>query len=153
MIVLVLDIFGEIFDFGSRYEKSFESLEYGASSGEIKECLMMASKEQKDVLASEYAGIVENDVIKYVDGLGASCESCEVNFDLDESSERFGQLSSVRIDAQRGNAYSYRGMNAADLLSISDGTNGEDYLTVMIKNHISEVYNIDRRNIYVNILD
>ena len=95
----------------------------------------------------------ENEIKEYVDSLGAYCTDCSIEINLNPESDRYGMISMVRLQVQRAESYNYRGINVDSIVIDSDTTGEGSFLQVQIKNYVSDVYNLDRRNIYVNILN
>lgn len=152
-IVLLLKPVARIGNLENLYEKLFSDCTYTAMSKELAGELDMVSKEQQKIIISGYTGNIENEIKNYIADLGASCDECEVEIDANPDSKRYGMISTIKITAARGNAYNYRGMNTGSMV-IDSETNGEgSFLQVQIKNYLSDVYNMDRRNIYVNIIN
>lgn len=153
LIILVLKPVGKFANLESRYEKYFGDFTYNSMSDELACELDAADARQQSIIISEYTGSIENDIRNYVEGLGASCEDCEVSIDTNPQSEKYGRISMIKIQIKRGEAYNYNGINIDSIVIDSDSSGEGSFLQVRIKNYLSDVYNLDHRNIYVNILN
>lgn len=153
LIVLVLKPIGKLGNLDNLYEKLFRDSTYGTMSKELAGGLRMASGKQQKIIISGYTEEIENDIKKYIATLGASCDECNVEIDTDPDSDRYGMIGTIKICVNRGNAYNYRGMNVNSIVIDSETSGEGSFLQVQIKNYLSDVYNTDRRNIYVNIIN
>ena len=153
MIILVLGIVGKAGRLDSKFNSSLDIMSYGIMSDEIENELRMSSDGQQEAVISEYEKLISGNVTEYIESLGAGCDSCSVTIDSDPESELYGSISMIEVNVSRKNAYNYRGMNIENIEAFPDSSGEGGFLEIQIKNHLSGVYNLDRRNIYVNIAD
>ena len=153
LIVLILKPIGKIVNLEGQYEKLLGDFTYKTMSNELTGQLEMSGQNRQQIIISEYTKGIENEIKEYVDSLGAYCTACSIEIDLNPESDRYGMISMVRLQVQRAESYNYRGINVDSIVIDSDTTGEGSFLQVQIKNYVSDVYNLDRRNIYVNILN
>ena len=153
LIVLILKPIGKIVNLEGQYEKLLGDFTYKTMSNELTGQLEMSGQNRQQIIISEYTKGIENEIKEYVDSLGAYCTDCSIEIDLNPESDRYGMISMVRLQVQRAESYNYRGINVDSIVIDSDTTGEGSFLQVQIKNYVSDVYNLDRRNIYVNILN
>ncbi|MGN0379430.1 MAG: stage III sporulation protein AF [Butyrivibrio sp.] len=153
LIVLILKPIGKIVNLEGQYEKLLGDFTYKTMSNELTGQLEMSGQNRQQIIISEYTKGIENEIKEYVDSLGAYCTDCSIEIDLNPESDRYGMISMVRLQVQRAEAYNYRGINVDSIVIDSDTAGEGSFLQVQIKNYMSDVYNLDRRNIYVNILN
>ncbi len=153
LIVLILKPIGKIVNLEGQYEKLLGDFTYKTMSNELTGQLEMSGQNRQQIIISEYTKGIENEIKEYVDSLGAYCTDCSIEINLNPESDRYGMISMVRLQVQRAESYNYRGINVDSIVIDSDTTGEGSFLQVQIKNYVSDVYNLDRRNIYVNILN
>lgn len=153
LIVLILKPIGKIVNLEGQYEKLLGDFTYKTMSNELTGQLEMSGQNRQQIIISEYTKGIENEIKEYVDSLGAYCTDCSIEIDLNPESDRYGMISMVRLQVQRAESYNYRGINVDSIVIDSDTAGEGSFLQVQIKNYVSDVYNLDRRNIYVNILN
>ena len=151
--MLILKPIGKIVNLEGQYEKLLGDFTYKTMSNELTGQLEMSGQNRQQIIISEYTKGIENEIKEYVDSLGAYCTDCSIEIDLNPESDRYGMISMVRLQVQRAESYNYRGINVDSIVIDSDTTGEGSFLQVQIKNYVSDVYNLDRRNIYVNILN
>lgn len=153
LIVLILKPIGKIVNLEGQYEKLLGDFTYKTMSNELTGQLEMSGQNRQQIIISEYTKGIENEIKEYVDSLGAYCTGCSIEINLNPESDRYGMISMVRLQVQRAESYNYRGINVDSIVIDSDTAGEGSFLQVQIKNYVSDVYNLDRRNIYVNILN
>lgn len=118
-------------------EKSLDeylSLNYNLQmEEELKAELIIMGNLREQVLLEDYIVPVQKEIEAYVNGLGAEYEDSVIKVDTDEKSTNFGKITGITVKVT------------------CDYTQAKDLIEIEIKNYLANFYNLDNRNINVNI--
>ncbi len=87
-----------------------------------------------------------------MESLGAVYISSRPEINIDPASKGYGSLSRISVDISRGGAYSQGNIYVPPVYAQDKDKYYEDELiAIEIKNYLADFYNLEKRNIYVNI--
>lgn len=98
----------------------------------IAELEIMGELREKAIL-EDYILPVQNNIKKYTDSIGVKYIDSTITVETDERSEDFGKITNIELMVQ------------------CDYTQADELIEIEIKNYLVNFYNLEKRNINVNI--
>ena len=102
---------------------------------ELKAELEIMGDLREQVILEDYIVPTQKEIERYINSLGAIYIDSVISIDTDEKSESFGKITKIIIEAS------------------CDYTQSKELLEIEIKKYLANFYNLDNRNINVNISD
>ena len=100
---------------------------------ELRAELEIMGSLREQVILEDYIKPTQNEIEKYVNSLGAVYTDSIIQVDTDEKSENFGKITKIIVEAT------------------CDYTQSKELIEIEIKKYLANFYNLDTRNINVNI--
>lgn len=152
MVILLIKPIGRLTGLDGKFDELFWTGSYGAMSADLKAELAFADEERIRLITAEFEKKISDDIKAYVESLGAVYISSRPEIDIDPASKGYGSLSRISVDISRGGAYSQGNIYVPPIYAQDKDKYYEDELiAIEIKNYLADFYNLEKRNIYVNI--
>lgn len=152
MVILLIKPIGRLTGLDGKFDELFWTGSYGAMSADLKAELAFADEERIRLITAEFEKKISDDIKEYVESLGAVYISSRPEIDIDPASKGYGSLSRISVDISRGGAYSQGNIYVPPVYAQDQDKYYEDELiAIEIKNYLADFYNLEKRNIYVNI--
>ena len=152
MVILLIKPIGRLTGLDGRFDELFLSGSYGAMSEDLRAELAFADEERIRLITAEFEKKISADIKEYVESLGAVYIDSRPEIDIDPASKGYGSLARISVDIARGGAYS-QGNIYVPPVYVQDRDNyyEDELIAIEIKNYLADFYNLEKRNIYVNI--
>lgn len=152
MVILLIKPIGRLTGLDGKFDELFWTGSYGAMSADLKAELAFADEERIRLITAEFEKKISDDIKEYVESLGAVYISSRPEINIDPASKGYGSLSRISVDISRGDAYSQGNIYVPPVYAQDKDKYYEDELiAIEIKNYLADFYNLEKRNIYVNI--
>lgn len=152
MVILLIKPIGRLTGLDGKFDELFWTGSYGAMSADLKAELAFADEERIRLITAEFEKKISDDIKEYVESLGAVYISSRPEINIDPASKGYGSLSRISVDISRGGAYSQGNIYVPPVYAQDKDKYYEDELiAIEIKNYLADFYNLEKRNIYVNI--
>lgn len=152
MVILLIKPIGRLTGLDGKFDELFWTGSYGAMSADLKAELAFADEERIRLITAEFEKKISDDIKAYVESLGAVYISSRTEINIDPASKGYGSLSRISVDISRGGAYSQGNIYVPPVYAQDKDKYYEDELiAIEIKNYLADFYNLEKRNIYVNI--
>lgn len=148
MIIFLMQPLGKIFSLDNLFESYLNDNSYNQMSYELEAKLKGVEEERQNIILSEYKEAIREGVTEYLDGIDMELRDLSVSIDTDESSESFGQITSMSLKVTGKGK-----QKSISVESVNLGKNNAEsqLLEIEIKNYLSDFYNLEKHNINVNI--
>lgn len=102
---------------------------------ELRAELEIMGNLREQVILEDYIAPAQKEIEKYVNSIGASYVDSVIEVETDENSANFGKITKIIV------------------IATCDYTQSKELLEIEIKKYLANFYNLDNRNINVNISD
>lgn len=152
MVILLIKPVGRLTGLDGRFAELFGTGSYGAMSADLRAELAFADESRIRVITEEFEKKISADIKDYVESLGAVYIDSRPELDIDPASQGYGSLARITLEISRGRAYNQGNIYIPQIhIQGKDNDDGDELLVIEIKNYLADFYNLEKRNIYVNI--
>ncbi len=147
MIIMLVKPIGKIFGVDDDFFEYFNIESNKVMSKELKEKLYNAEEYRKQEVAADYTGQIKDSIKEYIESLGWYYIDSDIEIDTDENSAGFGTIKMISVDISKEKAEEIH----IDKVTLKRNNSEEELISIEIKKYLANFYNLDKRNIYVNI--
>ncbi len=142
MIIMLIKPVGELLNMDGQFELKLMSDNQRQMSWELAQELSLADEDRALAITGEYVENISNNIEQYCNELGIEYIASDVEIDTNMESEALGSITYIGVEISTGT-------------QLTDNTDNPslELNALRLKNYISDFYNIEKHNIYVNIKD
>lgn len=145
IIILVIKPIGSLLSLEGKFTELFDFNQTVQMTESLKKELKIADERMKGQLIEEFTKKAEENIKEHLAEYNVFFRDMEIEFELDENSTEFGSIKYIFL-------YLSKSSDASSIdIFIEDYDSSKDIVVIEIKKYISEVYKINKNNIYVNI--
>lgn len=151
-VILLIKPIAALTGLDGRFEQLFDSGSYAAMSADLRVELAFADEERIRMITDEFEKKISDDIRAYVESLNAVYIDSRVGINTDPQSAGYGSIARITVDVARGDAYSQGNIYVPQIyLENRENYSDDELIAIEIKNYLADFYNLEKRNIYVNI--
>ncbi|MCM1308759.1 MAG: stage III sporulation protein AF [Butyrivibrio sp.] len=151
-VILLIKPIGSLTGLDGRFDELLQYGGYGAMSADLRAELAFADEERMRIITAEFEEKISADIKEYVESLGAVYIASKPEININPASDGYGSLERISVDIARGGAYSQGNIYVPPIFAgEGNGVYEDELIAIEIKNYLADFYNLEKRNIYVNI--